>query len=199
MSTPIADEDIQPLLLDVSGITIRICSEEYYKLNADNQDSRLELTANRELFFKPLFVYSIASKSNDLMMQVYQWNEQTELGTMFGSSMGYDLLAIGGGIMNPDLSWISKSRAEVISGDEFCSIAPDFVLEYSPPERLAAWQQRMVEYQRMKTPLGLLINIWDKQVEIYHLGQEPEILESPVSIDCADVMPGFILDLSEVW
>jgi len=199
ITTPIADEDIRPLLLDVSGITLTVTSEQYYKLNADNQDLRLELTATGQLFFKPLFVCGIALKSMDLMMQVHQWNKQAKLGTVLGSSMGYDLLAIGGGIMNPDLTWIAKPRTEVMSGDEFCPIAPDFVLEYSPPDRLAAWQQRMVEYQRLKTPLGLLINIWDKQVEIYRPGQEPEIVESPASIDCGDIMPGFTLALNEVW
>ena len=54
ITTPIADEDIRPLLLDVSGITLTVTSEQYYKLNADNQDLRLELTATGKLFFKPL-------------------------------------------------------------------------------------------------------------------------------------------------
>lgn len=199
MNTPIADEDIQPLLLDVSGITLTVTSAQYYELNTNNQDLRLELTVNRELFFKPLFVCGIAMISSDLMMQVHQWNKQAKLGTVLGSSMGYDLLAIGGGIMNPDLTWIAKLRIEAMSGDEFCPVAPDFVLEYSPPDRLATWQQRMVEYQRLKTPLGLLINIWDKQVEIYRPGQKPEIYESPTLIDCGDVMPGFVLSMSKIW
>lgn len=199
VNTPTTDEDVRPLLLDVRGVTLTVTAEQYYELNRNNQDLRLEMTANGQLFFKPLFVYGIALKSSDLMMQVHQWNKQTGLGTVLGSSMGYDLLAIGGGIMNPDLTWIAKPRTEVISGDEFCPIAPDFVLEYSPPDRLVAWQQRMIEYQRLKTPLGLLINIWDKQVEIYRLGKEPQILESPASIDCTEVMPGFILDTSKIW
>ena len=130
LNTPIADEDIRPLLLDVSGITLTVTSEQYYKLNTNNQDLRLELTATGQLFFKPLFVYGIALKSSDVMMQVHQWNKQAKLGTVLGSSMGYDLLAIGGGIMNPDLTWIAKPRTEGMSGDEFCPMAPDFVLEY---------------------------------------------------------------------
>ena len=56
LNTPIADEDIRPLLLDVSGITLTVTSEQYYKLNTDNQDLRLELTATGQLLFKPLFV-----------------------------------------------------------------------------------------------------------------------------------------------
>ena len=104
LNTPIADEDIQPLLLDVSGITLTVTSEQYYKLNTNNQDLRLELTATGQLLFKPLFVCGIALISSDLMMQVHHWNKQTKLGTVLGSSTGYDLLAIGSGIMNPDLT-----------------------------------------------------------------------------------------------
>jgi Uma2 family endonuclease len=57
----------------------------------------------------------------------------------------------------------------------------------------------MLEHQRLGVQLGLLINIWDKQVEIYRSGQEPEILESPESVDCGDVMPGFVLSMSRIW
>jgi Uma2 family endonuclease len=57
----------------------------------------------------------------------------------------------------------------------------------------------MEEYRLNGVRLGLLINPKNKQVEIYRPGQEPEILESPTSIDCGEVMPGFILSMSEIW
>jgi Uma2 family endonuclease len=48
--------------------------------------------------------------------------------------------------------------------------------------------------------MGLLINPQKKQVEIYRaVGQTVEILEAPRSIDCNEVMPGFILDMSRIW
>jgi Uma2 family endonuclease len=47
--------------------------------------------------------------------------------------------------------------------------------------------------------MGLLINPQKQQVEIYRQGQAVEILESPTSIDCTEVMPGFILDMSRIW
>jgi hypothetical protein len=47
----------------------------------------------------------------------------------------------------------------VISGDEFCPMAPDFVIEYSPPNRLAAWKQQILEDQWVKAHLELLINL----------------------------------------
>jgi Uma2 family endonuclease len=47
--------------------------------------------------------------------------------------------------------------------------------------------------------LGLLVNPQDKQVEIYRLGKEIEVLEFPLSVDCNDVLPGFVLSLAEIW
>ncbi len=60
-------------------------------------------------------------------------------------------------------------------------------------------QQKMQEYQRLGVRLGLLINPKNRQVEIYRLGQEKELLESPASIDCNEVMPGFVLSLTRMW
>jgi Uma2 family endonuclease len=60
-------------------------------------------------------------------------------------------------------------------------------------------REKMEEYRSNGVRLGLLINPKKKQVEIYRPGQEPEILESPTAIDCSEVMPGFILSMSEIW
>jgi Uma2 family endonuclease len=55
--------------------------------------------------------------------------------------------------------------------------------------------------------LGLLVNPQNKQVEIYRTGGEIEILEFSMSlvenlpspIDCGDVLPGFVLSMTEIW
>jgi Uma2 family endonuclease len=57
----------------------------------------------------------------------------------------------------------------------------------------------MLEYQRLGVKLGLLINPQDKQVEVYQLDRKTEILDSPTAIDCHDLMPGFNLDLTEIF
>jgi Uma2 family endonuclease len=57
----------------------------------------------------------------------------------------------------------------------------------------------MKEYQRLGVKLGLLVDPKNKQVEIYRPGQEPEVLESHDSIDCNEVIPGFVLSMSRIW
>ena len=68
-----------------------------------------------------------------------------------------------------------------------------------PCDRLPPLREKMEEYQANGVRLGLLIDPKKKQVEIYRPGQESSVLESPASIDCGEVMPGFILSLSEIW
>ena len=56
----------------------------------------------------------------------------------------------------------------------------------------------MIEYRDNGVRLGLLINPQDRQVEIYRLGVGVEILQSPISVSCNDVLPGFILNLARI-
>jgi Uma2 family endonuclease len=79
-------------------------------------------------------------------------------------------------------------------------IVPDFVIELrSATDSLSATKVKMEQYQRVGVRLGLLVDTKNKQVEIYKPGHEPEILADPKLIDCSEVMPGFILDMSKVW
>jgi Uma2 family endonuclease len=98
---------------------------------------------------------------------------------------------------------VELSRWEALTPEQrkkFPPLVPDFVIELrSATDRLAPLRTKMAEYRANGVRLGLLINPKNKQVEIYRLGQESEILESPTSIDCGEVMPGFILSLSEIW
>jgi Uma2 family endonuclease len=191
--------DTQPLLLDVSNTTLHVTPEQFDLLCIDNRDLRLELSPTGELIvMTPAF--PISGKQNaDLVIQVGMWNKQTKLGEVFDSSTGYDFTAIGGGKPSPDVSWIKKSRLEGIPLDKFLSVVPDFIIELrSTTDRLSDIKKKMLEYQRLGVRIGLLINPQDKQVEIYLQAQEPEILESPTSVSCEDVLPGLVLSMDDI-
>ncbi len=190
----------QPLLLDVSETTLHVTSQQFDDLCRKNPDLRLELTSNGELVvMAPTFSIS-GQRNGELFYQVCHWNKQTKLGKIFDSSSGYDFTAIGGGKLSPDVSWIEKSRLEGISLEQFCPVVPDFIIELrSTTDNLIDTQKKMVEYQRLGVKLGLLVNPQAKQVEIYRLGKETEVLEFPMSVDCGDILPGFVLSMAEIW
>lgn len=200
ITTPKTVVDTQPLLLDVRNTRLTVTSEQFDRLCIDNPDLRLELTPNLELIVMAPTGGESGRKNFKLSGQLYVWNERTELGEAFNSSTGYDLTTFGGGKPSPDVSWIEKSRLEGVNIVGLIPIVPDFLIELrSATDSLGETKTKMEKYQRVGVRLGLLVNPQDKQVEIYRPRKEPEILESPPSIDCTEVMPGFILDLSRIW
>jgi Uma2 family endonuclease len=198
--TSSTDINTQPLLLDVRNTVLTVTSEQFDRLCADNRDLRLELTPNRELIVMAPAGGESSEKNGDLVADVIIWNRQTDLGRVFDSSGGYDFTALGGGKPAPDVSWIEKSRLEGIKIVGFIPVVPDFVVELrSATDNLKPLQEKMKEYQRLGVRLGLLVNPKNRQLEIYRSGQDVESLEAPGSIDCGEVMPGFILNLSKMW
>jgi Uma2 family endonuclease len=199
-TAPTAPVETQPLLINVSNITLTITPEQFDLLCIDNPDLRLELTPNRELIVMAPAGGESSEKNADLVADVIIWNRQTNLGRAFDSSGGYDFTAFGGGKPAPDVSWIEKSRLEGVNIVGFIPVVPDFVIELrSATDNLKPLQEKMVEYQRLGVKLGLLVNPRNKQVEAYRPGKEPEILESPDTVSCEDVMPGFVLSLKKIW
>jgi Uma2 family endonuclease len=199
-TAPIIEIDIQPLLLDIRDITLIVTSEQFDALCTKNPDLRLELTPDRELIVMAPAGGESSEKNADLVINVGIWNRQTNLGRVFDSSGGYNFEALGGGKPSPDVSWIEKSRLEGVNIVKFIPIVPDFVIELrSATDNLKPTQNKMTVYQRLGVRMGLLIDPQKQRVEIYRPGQEIEILEAPQSIDCNEVMPGFILDMSRIW
>jgi Uma2 family endonuclease len=57
----------------------------------------------------------------------------------------------------------------------------------------------MREYIENGAGLGWLIDRKNQRVEIYRPGRNVEVLDHPVSLSGEDILPGFMLDLTEVW
>jgi Uma2 family endonuclease len=199
-NTPIQSIDVQPLLLDVSDMRLTVTSEQFDRLCLNNPDLRLELTKDGELIVMPPTGGESGKRNGNLFGEAWYWNRQSNLGEIFDSSTGYDLTAIGGGKPSPDVSWIEKSRLVGIEITGFISIVPDFVIELrSATDNLKPLQEKMEEYRRLGVKLGLLINPKNKQIEVYRPGQDVVVMESPTSIDCGDVLPGFVLSMGRIW
>jgi Uma2 family endonuclease len=190
----------RPLLVDTTRITLRrINHEEFEQLCQDNPDLRLELTATGELVTMAPAGYESSKQNFKLAARVFIWNENTKLGEGFDSSGGFTLPS--GAVRSPDVTWIENSKLVGISADvAFPNVVPDFVIELrSKSDSLTTLQAKMLEYRTNGVRLGWLIDPQQKQVEVYRLGQEVEVLKSPTTLNGEDVLPGFILDLSTIW
>jgi Uma2 family endonuclease len=190
----------EPILLDVSTVKLHVTNEQFDSLAQANRDLRLELTPNGELIVMPPTFAISGQRNSDLIGQVWVWNRRIKLGKVFDSSTGYDWTGIASGRFCPDVSWIQNSRLVGVDLEQYLTIVPDFVIELrSTSDRLSDLQAKMAEYLRCGVRLGWLINPQDRQVEIYQLGKEVEVLNNPVSVGGEDVLLEFVLDLTMVW
>ena len=100
-------------------------------------------------------------------------------------------------------SWVKMERWDALNEKEkekFAPLCPDFVVELmSPSDTIENTRAKMKEYMENGASLGWLINRKLLQIEIYRPNQEVEILQSPQTLSGEDVLPGFVLDLSEIW
>ena len=123
------------------------------------------------------------------------------MGKTFDSSSGFKLP--NGAERSPDASWVKMERWDALSEEEqerFAPLCPDFVVELmSPSDILEKTRNKMKEYMENGASLGWLINRKQKQIEIYRPNCKVEILESPQTVSGEDVLPGFVLDLEEIW
>jgi Uma2 family endonuclease len=200
--TPVtaSTSSVDALLLNVSHAKLTVTPEHFDQLCLDNPDLRLELTKDGELIVMPPTGGESGKRNISLGADVEIWNRQANLGEVFDSSTGYDFIAIGGGKMSPDVSWIEKSRLVGVDIVGFITIVPDFVVELrSATDNLKLLQEKMAEYRRLGVRLGLLVNPKNQQVEIYRPGQDAVVLDAPSAIDCGEVMPGFVLSMSRIW
>jgi Uma2 family endonuclease len=189
------------MLLDVSGIVLRLTHEQFEQICQNNPDRSFELTENGELEIMPPVGAASGRREIRIGAQLYNWNERTNLGETFSSSTIFILPS--GAERSPDAAWVEHSRWEAFTAEEqekFLPLAPDFVIELrSPSDRLPKLQEKMIEYRDNSVRLGWLINPQQQQVEIYRLGRDVEVLESPTSLSGEDVLPGFVLDLQSIF
>ena len=179
---------------------VRLTHEQFYELCKVNQDLRLERNSTGELILMPPTGWESGKRNADLTTNVTLWNRQTQLGIVFDSSTGFSLP--NGADRSPDVAWVEKSRIEAIAPDpaRFLPLAPDFVIELrSATDKLATLERKMAEYRDCGVRLGWLIDPAEKQVQIYRLGRPTEYLNQPEELSGEDVLPGFVLTLSEVW
>lgn len=104
---------------------------------------------------------------------------------------------------SPDVAWISLARWSALPPEDqetFPPLCPDFGVELrSPSDSLRSLQAKMQEYLENGARLGWLIDPKAKQVEIYRPGQAIEVLQSPEALSGEEVLPGFGLELGQIF
>ena len=183
----------------------KVTPEQFEQLAYAEQISRMELTKDGELIVMSPTGGTAGRKNSRLIQQVRNWADRNNTGEVFDSSTVFVLP--NGARKSPDVSWIKLDRwnqLNQVQQDGFPPIVPDFVIELVSPsdlknQRYEELQAKMQEYLDNGVRLGWLIEPSAKTVEIYRLGKQVEFLTNPQTLSGEDILPGFILDLSNIF
>jgi Uma2 family endonuclease len=183
-----------PIPLTVDLKEVHLTDEQFYQLCIHNPDLTIERSAAGALIFMSPVGGESGSREADFIIDLGNWNRQTQLGKVFSSSTIFRLP--NGGSRSPDAAWVGLSRWQRLISEQrqkFPPIAPDFVMELrSQTDSLPLLQDKMQEYLDGGVRLGWLFNPQDQQVEIYRLGQAKEVRTLSTQLSGEDVLPGFI-------
>lgn len=186
--------------LDLSSLTNRIDSAAFQRLASANRDLRLELNSTGNLEILPYLSPYASNLAVNIGCQLYQWNKNYSLGVCF-SNPGFKLP--NSAIRCPNIAWVKSDRYNALSSEQkegFAPLAPDFVVVISGYEESdMKLQRKMQEYKNCGVRLGWLINPDSKQVEVYRLNREKEILDNPQTISGEDILPNLVIELTDVF
>jgi Uma2 family endonuclease len=183
----------------------KVTPDQFEQLAYGEQTARMELSKDGELIVMSPTGGTAGRKNSRLTQQVRNWADRNGQGEVFDSSTVFVLP--NGARKSPDVSWIELSRWNQLTGEQqdgFPPLAPNFVIELVSPsdlknQRYEDLQAKMQEYLDNGVQLGWLIEPSAKTVEIYRPGKPVEILNNPQTLSGENILPEFILDLSEIF
>jgi Uma2 family endonuclease len=191
------DALIPPELIGLRQVT----TEQFEQLCQDYSELRLELTSTGELIVMPPTSPLTGTRNSNLTYHLEAWARRDATGLCFGSNTGFTLP--NNAIRSPDASWIRRERWDSLTQqqkDRFAPICPDFVAELrSRTDRLRVLLSKMEEYLENGASLGWLLDPSTRRVYIYRPHEEVIVLENPETVSGDPLLPGFKLDLTELW
>jgi Uma2 family endonuclease len=192
--------EILPMVLQMQP-DVMMTDDQFFDFCQLNRDFRIERNVFGDLLIMSPTGSETDERNFDLIGQLWIWTKQNGTGVGFGSSGGFTLP--NGAIKSPDAAWIQRSRWEAIPSEQrkkFAPICPEFVIELrSETDNLKLLQDKMQEYIDNGTELGWLIDRKQRKVFIYRPQLPVEELDHPLTLSGENVLPGFVLDLSQIW
>ena len=193
------DDYIPPELTDLTNQVLT--PEQFEELCSEYTDLRLELTSTGELIIMPPTGSETGERNADLTYQLMAWTRKDGSGVCFGSSAGFTLP--NGAIRSPDGSWAKRERWECLKNEEkqsFAPICPEFIVELrSPSDHLRTLRNKMLEWIENGANLGWLIDPLKRKVYVYRPNEELIVLDDPETVSGDPLLPGFTLNLTELW
>ncbi|MFN5955785.1 MAG: Uma2 family endonuclease [Dolichospermum sp.] len=194
------DLEILPMVLQMLPNMI-MTDDQFFDFCQLNRHFRIERNQIGDLFIMSPTDSETGQRNFNLIGELGIWTKQDGTGVGFGSSGGFTLP--NGAVRSPDAAWIKRTKWEIIPAEKrkkFAPICPEFVVELrSENDSLSTLKEKMQEYIDNGTQLAWLIDRKQRKVFIYRPNCGVTELDNPQTLTGEDILPGFVLDLSEIW
>jgi Uma2 family endonuclease len=190
------DSHVPPnFVVDVSNV---FTGEQFEQLCRDNREIRMELTSRGELILMPPTGSKTGARNLEIGRQLANWCKANGSGVAFDSSTGFRLA--NSARRSPDAAWVRRERWQALTEEQqegFAPLCPDFVIELRyRSDSLPPLQEKMEEWIENGAAMAWMIDQLRRRVFIYR----PELpVESQDIIAGDPLLPGFVLDLREIW
>lgn len=200
MAETLVARESMPLVLRLPG-TLAMTEEQFCEFCRANGDLRIERTAEGDLWIMPPAGAETSHRNAGLTAVFYTWSRRDSRGLVFDSSGGFTLP--NGAVRSPDIAWVARPCWDALAPQErqrFPPLCPDFVLELrSTSDGRKDLEEKMEEYVANGARLGWLLDPSTRRVDVYHGDGRVDRLDDPASLAGDPVLPGFVLDLRDVW
>lgn len=103
-----------PLKLDLKHV--HLTDEQFYQLCIHNPEVNIERNAKGVLIVMSPVGGESGYREADYIIDLGNWNRQTQLGKVFSSSTLFKLP--GGGDRSPDAAWVERSRWDALTPEQ---------------------------------------------------------------------------------
>jgi len=197
---PMVRESFPIIELEFGNLLKDLDANEFFEFCQENREWRIERDREGQITIMTPTGWSTGKKNIEIARQLANWTKKDGRGECASSSTGYELP--DGAIFSPDASWILKDRLDTLEPEQlakFLPLCPDFVIELrSKTDNLQHARKKMGQYIENGASLGWLIDPPESKVYIYNAEGFQE-LAKPDSVSGEPFMPGFVLDLTEIW
>lgn len=175
--------------------------DDFFEFCQRNRDLRIERKADGEIIIMAPAGGETGGRNAKLGTYLGIWTMRDGRGIAFDSSTGFDLP--NGATLSPDAAWVLRERLAHLTPTQkrkFLPLCPDFVIELqSPSDRLDDLKEKMQEYIDNGAQLGWLLVPDTRTAYVYRPGQDPEHLLNATQLSGDPELPGFVLNLREIW
>ncbi len=185
------------------AITLRhtrpVTDEELLDLSRQNPGYQFERTARGELIVTPTGIES-GRREHELGVQLGVWAKTDGRGIVFSSSTGFRLP--DGALFAPDAAWVRRERLDALTDEQrkrFGPLCPDAALEIgSESNTMAELRDKARAYLTNGAQIAVLVDPYERTVEVFRPGREPEIYRDAQTVALDPELPGFVLDCGPI-